>query len=48
MLGVVGSFGAAHKPHDQRYNIDKGKGYSWKVLMCLIRKSKPFVLAEVS
>ena len=44
LLRVVGSFGAAHKPHDQRYNIDKGKRYSWKVFMFLIRKSKPFVL----
>ena len=26
LLDVVGSFGVAHKPHDQRDNIDKGKG----------------------
>lgn len=27
LLDVVGSFGAAHKPHDQQYNIDKGTRY---------------------
>ena len=42
LLAVVGSFGVAHKHHDQWYNIEKGRAYPRKVFMFFIRKVNLF------